>query len=147
MKRRDILKLAALSALLNPLDVFASNRQITTGKLKTLYGSADVRFLGEQSFPVHQTDDCQIKDYLLKVRNPDAPHRDDIFVDTGERQLLSEVVGRFERVMTTVGHGNFGIVSFDETLQYAENYPAIGPFTSSELTFLEKIFHRSAREY
>lgn len=147
VKRRSFLKLAALSALLSPIDLAASTRLITPGKKKTLYGSVAVRYLGEQSFPVHRMDDYKIKDYLLKIRNPDSRHRDDIFIDDGEKQLLHQVVNRFDRLMTTIGHGNFAIVSFDDAIRYAEHYPSIGPFTVSELAFLEKIFYKNARDY
>jgi len=148
MKRRSFLKLAALSALLYPLAAPASIRPlIIPDKKKTVYGPVAVRYLGEQSFPLQLMVDYRIKDYLMKVRNPDAIHREDIYLDPSQVQLLNDVVARFERLMTTIGHGNFSIVGFDEALYYAEQYSNIEPFTVQELEFLDMIFHREATDY
>lgn len=148
VKRRCFLKLAALSALLYPIAAPASIRPlITPTKKKTVYGPVAVRYLGEQSFPVQRMIEYRIKDYLMKVRNPDATHREDIFLAAPETLLLKDVVERFERLMTTIGHGNFAIVGLDDALNYSKQHSKIGPFTAQELAFLEKIFHRKATEY
>lgn len=148
MKRRSFLKLAALSALLYPLAAPASIRPlIIPDKKKTVYGPVAVRYLGEQSFPLQLMVDYRIKDYLMKIRNPDAIHREDIYLDPSQVQLLNDVVARFERLMTTIGHGNFSIVGFDEALYYAEQYSNIEPFTALEREFLDMIFHREATDY
>jgi hypothetical protein len=148
VKRRSFLKLAALSALLYPLAAPASVRPlIIPDKKKTVYGPVAVRYLGEQSFPLQLMVDYRIKDYLMKIRNPDAIHREDIYLDPSQVQLLNDVVARFERLMTTIGHGNFSIVGFDEALYYAEQYSNIEPFTALEREFLDMIFHREATDY
>lgn len=138
----------ALAALLYPIEAPASIRPlITSKKKKTVYGPVAVRYLGEQSFPVQRMVDYRIKDYLMKIRNPDATHREDIYLDPPHLLLLRDVVERFERLMTTIGHGNFSILGFDEALAYAEQHPNIGPFAAQELEFLDMIFHREAAEY
>ncbi|MFW2368790.1 MAG: M15 family metallopeptidase [Desulforhopalus sp.] len=148
MKRRCFLKLAVLSALLYPATTPASIRPlITPTKKKTVYGPVAVRYLGEQSFPVQRMVEYRIKDYLMKIRNPDAIHHEDISLDPVQKELLKDVVERFERLMKTIGHGNFAIIGFDEALSYAKEYPNVQPFTAQEIEFLDMIFHRKATDY
>ena len=148
VKRRCFLKLAALTAVLYPVAAPASIRPlITPSKKKTVYGPVAVRYLGEQSFPVKRMVDYRIKDYLMKIRHPDAIHREDIYLDAAEKLMLNDIVERFERLMTTIGHGNFAIVGFDDALSYAEKHPKIGSFTAKEIAFLEMIFYREATDY
>ena len=94
-----------------------------------------------------ETYDCQIKDYLYKMRNFNVRHQGDICLDHKEFDLLKSCASRFERVQQTVGHGNFYLLSFDETIAVASNYSRVGKFTREELDFLEKIFYFDASHY
>jgi len=91
--------------------------------------------------------DAHIKDYLHKMRNFNVRHQGDICLDRREFDLLKSCVNRFERVQQTVGHGNFYLLSFDETIGIARSYSRVGDFTRAELDFLEKTFYFDASHY
>lgn len=91
--------------------------------------------------------DNYIKDYLHKMRNFDNHHDGDVYLNQTQFQLLKSCLGRFKRVQRTVGHGNFYLLSFDESIKIARNYPRIGRFTRAELDFLEMIFYEDASHY
>jgi D-alanyl-D-alanine carboxypeptidase len=99
--------------------------------------------------PTHRSDyhDSHIKDYLHKMRNFNVHHRGDICLDRRQFQLLKSCVYRFKRVQRTVGHGNFYLLSFDETIIIARSYSRVGRFTRAELDFLEMIFYFDASNY
>jgi len=88
-----------------------------------------------------------IKDYLHKIRNFDAHHPEDVFLDQAQFRLLQSCVARFERLQRTVGHGNFYLLSFDDAIKVSSNYPGVGRFTKEELIFLEMIFYSDATHY
>ena len=88
-----------------------------------------------------------MQDYLLKMRNFDKPHPGDIFVDAGEFPLLQSCAERLGRLELVVGYGFFHLLSFDDVLRYSRNYERVGAFTEPEITFMEKIFYRDARDY
>jgi len=60
---------------------------------------------------------------------------------------LQTVLARFVRVQATVGHANFCLLGFDDSLRIAQGYQGVGAFSSRELQFLDKIFHTDARIY
>jgi hypothetical protein len=91
--------------------------------------------------------DDYIKDYLYRMRNFNAHHDGDIWLNRREFQLLESCVKRFRRVQRTVGHGNFYLLSFDDAIRIARNYQRVGRFSSAELEFLEKIFYLDASHY
>jgi zinc D-Ala-D-Ala carboxypeptidase len=91
--------------------------------------------------------DPSMQEYFLKMRNFDKHHPGDIFVDAGEFPLLQSCAERLGRMELVVGYGFFHLVSFDDALSYGRNYERVGAFTEPEITFMEKIFYRDAREY
>jgi len=74
-------------------------------------------------------------------------YRDDVYVSTEDTPLLHSVVLRLSRVQRLIGHGNYNLVSFDDTLVYAKRYASIGSFTAAELAFIEKMFFTQAEAY
>lgn len=133
MRRRDFLKAVSAGVLLSGVDPFS------------LVSAA-------QSFPqpkgFSQSDfDVQIKDYLHKMQNFDQPHSGDVILDTKQLPLLSTCTSRLKRLQRTVGHGNFHLLSFDDGLAIARNYPKVGNFTREELDFLEEIFYTDSTRY
>jgi len=88
-----------------------------------------------------------IKDYLYKVRNPDIGFTDDVYLDTGEQQLLVSVLQRLERLRAHVGDGNFSTLSFDEAVSVANRQVSVGQFSEQELAFMEMIYGRDAKDY
>ena len=95
----------------------------------------------------HPATDDPLKDYLLKVRNPDIAHADDVILDETERQLLGMVLEKLARLCRCVGNGNFTTLGFDEALVVARRQGSVGEFTTAELAFLEMIYSREARDY
>ena len=91
--------------------------------------------------------DDHVKDYLLKMRSFNKAHKDDIYLDRDEYLLLISSVKRLKRLQETVGHGNFSLLNFDDAIKIASNYSQVGPFTKSELAFLEMIFYQDGAFY
>ncbi|MFQ5526212.1 MAG: M15 family metallopeptidase [Thermoanaerobaculia bacterium] len=84
---------------------------------------------------------------LDKIRDFDRTYDDDHLLDESGFQVLRSTAARVERTQRLVGHGNFNLLSFDQLLSFASNYPEIGEFTAAELAFLDEIFHTDARRY
>lgn len=91
--------------------------------------------------------DNDIKDYLIKIKNFDKPHKDDVIIGRDEYSTLQSVVMRIKRLQAYVGHGNFYLLSFDNGIRMAKNNSKVGAFTSEELKFMEKIFYTDAAIY
>lgn len=147
VKRRSFLKLAALAACLYPVDSPASLRLLTANQEKTVYPSEIVQSSVERIPPKERIPDNGIKDYLIKIRNPDSLHKDDIILDNAGKRLLCDVVHRFQRLYKTIGYGNFAILGYDDAIAFAKNNQPVGDFTEPELVFLEMIFCRDATDY
>jgi len=101
----------------------------------------------EQQQVIEQASDSAVDDYLQKIRNFDADFSNDIYLSETNALLLLPTVRRLERVQSFVGHANFNLLSFEEMLYFARNYPDIGAFEKSELEFMDEIFHADATEY
>jgi hypothetical protein len=65
----------------------------------------------------------------------------------GDSKTLQTVLARFARVQAIVGHGNFCLLGFDDSLRIARGYQRVGEFSGRELAFIEKLFNTDAREY
>jgi len=131
MNRRDFIRIAALAGL--------------GWGLRTPQALAQLACVGPLA-PTSEQDAC-LQAYLLKMRNFDKPHPDDVFVAPGDFQLLYECSERLGRLELIVGYGFFHLLSFDDALTYARNYQRIGEFTKPEIAFMEKTFYRDARIY
>lgn len=134
------MQLATLSILLSPCTSFAQTQHLLLDKKKKIFP------VGKRS--ISQIDeDSQVKDYLIKIRHPDQPHQNDVILGSDYTTPLRNVVLRMRRLCETVGYGNFGILGFDDAVRFARKSPAIEPFSSEELEFLDKIYHKEAQEY
>lgn len=58
--------------------------------------------------------------------------------------VMVSVVQRLHRLQNYVGFGYFNLIGWREAQKFARNYPAIGPFSKDEITFIEQIFHSDA---
>ena len=94
--------------------------------------------------PVPELD---LNQYLAKMHDFEASHREDIFVPTDQFNTLIATFERLDRVQTQVGHGNFNVLSFDDALLYGRNYSKIGAFEKPEIAFIESIFAANALDY
>lgn len=131
MNRRDFIRIATAAGLglgLNAPRALAQLAQLNSVPSGTEY-------------------DASMQEYLLKMRNFDKHHPGDVFVDAGEFPLLQSCAERLGRMELVVGYGFFHLLSFDDALRYGRNYERVGAFTEAEITFMEKIFYRDAREY
>ena len=133
MKRRDFIKAVTAGVILSGVDPFPL---VFANQLLPQSQS-----LSQSSF------DSYIKDYLHKMQNFDQPHQEDIFIEKELLPVLRSCVSRLKRLEQTVGHGNFYLLSFDDALRIARNYPEVGEFTKTELDFLEKIFYTDSSLY
>lgn len=146
MNRRNFFKLTALAAFAYPLDVLGVVHLTSSDKKKIFdenVSPAEVQL----TVPAQKVSDDKIKDYLTKIRHPDLPHPDDVYLSDNSQILLTEVVARLQRLYKNIGYGNFGVVGFDKAVHFARNYSAVGKFTAEELDFLEMIYYRNAGDY
>ena len=131
MKRRDFIRISSLAGLawgLSAPQALARRAHLSSGSSRPGY-------------------DENMQDYLLKMRNFDRPHPDDVFVDAADADLLQSCAARLGRLELVVGYGFFHLLSLDDALRYSRNYSRIGSFTDPEIAFMEKIFYRDARQY
>ena len=146
MDRRNFFKLAVLGACVYPLDASGVLHLIPANKKKK-YAYKINPTTTQLRVPVQKVSDDKIKDYLSKIRHPDLPHRDDVYLNDNEQVLLAQVVSRLQRLYKNIGYGNFGVVGFDETVRFARDYSVVGKFTAEELDFIEMIYYRNANDY
>jgi D-alanyl-D-alanine carboxypeptidase len=103
--------------------------------------------LKSQEVVIEQLPNETLDQYLEKIRNFDADYPTDIFLSEANHKLLLPTLARLDRVQNFVGHANFNLIGFEETLYFARNYEAIGKFEPAELAFMEEIFHADAKAY
>lgn len=103
--------------------------------------------LKSQEVVIEQLPNETLDQYLEKIRNFDADYPTDIFLSEANHKLLLPTLARLDRVQNFVGHANFNLIGFEETLYFARNYYAIGKFEPAELAFMEEIFHADAKAY
>lgn len=96
---------------------------------------------------IEQLPNETLDQYLAKIRNFDANHGTDIYLNETNAKLLLPTLARLERVQNFVGHANFNLLGFDEMLYFARNYATIGKFEPAELAFLDEIFNADATKY
>lgn len=88
-----------------------------------------------------------LQQQIDKVRNFENEFVDDVYLPSAEIPLMHSVLLRLKKVEQTIGHGNYNVISFDETLKQARYQLGIGRFTREELDFIDKVFNTEAREY
>lgn len=71
----------------------------------------------------------------------------DVNLHLNDLKTLYSLDARLKRLRRYVGYANFNIISLDEALYYARNYPAIGEFTKLELALIEKLFYSEPNKY
>ena len=65
----------------------------------------------------------------------------DIWIKNEHKAVFESVIQKLDKVEHTVGYANFNLISFDETLKIAKNFPKIGAFTPAEIAYMEEIFY------
>jgi len=133
MRRRDFLKAVSAGVILGSFEPFS-------------IVSATQLFSSSKGFS-RSAFDGSIKDYIHKMQNFDQLHPGDVCLERELLLVLHACVSRLKRLQRTVGHGNFHLLSFDDGLAIARNYPQVGKFSREELDFLEKIFYTESAKY
>ncbi len=146
MNRRNFFKLVVLAACAYPLDVSGVVHFISAKKKKKFAYKTNP-IAAQLTVPAQKVSDDKVKDYLTKIRHPDSPHADDVYLNDNEQVLLAQVVSRLQRLYRNIGYGNFGVVGFDEAVRFAQNYSVVGRFSAEELDFVEMIYYRNASVY
>jgi hypothetical protein len=114
--------------------------------LKTLAPDR-LAYLAELQHREEPVPELSLNQYLAKMQDFEASHREDIFVPTAQFDTLVATFKRLDRVQSLVGHGNFNVLSFDDALNYSRRHSAIGAFEKSETKFIESIFATNALDY
>lgn len=115
-----------------------------------LYGSAPTAFAGAFLNPPSESNpasDESANTYLIKMRDFNQPHPDDIYLDAEDFKILKISLQRLKRIHRTVGYGNFHLVGLDDALKIARSYSRVGRFSNTELKFLERLFYEDASLY
>ncbi|MCP4334010.1 MAG: peptidase M15 [Gammaproteobacteria bacterium] len=69
----------------------------------------------------------------------------DVILSPTQRIAFDSALARLRRLQNYVGHGNFNIVGWDQSLKLARARDAIGTFTRSELDLIEELFFTDAK--
>lgn len=85
--------------------------------------------------------------YFRKMAKFDDPHSADVLAGDDDFRMLQLTLRRINRVQSTVGYGNFNLLSFDKMLKVAKQHTSVENFTKVELHFLEKLFYVDASRY
>ena len=69
----------------------------------------------------------------------------DIIASAVQKRSINSVLARLRRLQSYVGHGNFNIIGWDQSLKIARSQEGIGAFTRVELDLIEEIFATNAQ--
>ncbi len=84
--------------------------------------------------------DSHVVDNLIVQPGYSKPKSADLILGDQEFASLQAALDRLRRLQSFVGYANFNVISWDQSLKFARNYPGIGTFEKSELDFIEQIF-------
>lgn len=71
----------------------------------------------------------------------------DIWLKDDQKAVFESVIKKLDMVERTVGYAKFNLISFDETLKIAKNYPKISAFTPAEIAYIEEVFYTDPAIY
>ncbi|MCP4766194.1 MAG: peptidase M15 [Gammaproteobacteria bacterium] len=69
----------------------------------------------------------------------------DVILSPAQRIAFDSALARLRRLQKYVGHGNFNIIGWDQSLKIARSRDALGAFTHSELELIEELFFTDAK--
>ena len=79
--------------------------------------------------------------FLGSMVHADEIKHPDIWLKEDQKAIFASVVKKLDLVEHTVGYARFNLISFDEMLKIAKNFPRIGAFTPAELAYIEEVFY------
>ena len=68
----------------------------------------------------------------------------DVVLSPAQRIAFDSALARLRRLQSNVGHGNFNIIGWDQSLKIARRRDEIGAFGHSELELIEELFFTNA---
>jgi hypothetical protein len=87
--------------------------------------------------------DIMILDQIAsKPANPAPPP--DVLLSPAQRIIFDSALARLRRLQNYVGHGNFNIIGWDQSLMFARKRDSIGAFGQKELEMIEELFFTNA---
>lgn len=75
------------------------------------------------------------------IAQADELKHPDIWLTDEQKPVFNSVMKKLDMVEHTVGYAKFNLISFDETLKIANNFPKIGAFTPAEIAYIEEVFY------
>ncbi|MBC8412220.1 MAG: D-alanyl-D-alanine carboxypeptidase family protein [Nitrospira sp.] len=145
MNRRDFLRISALTLLSSAISPEAFASRFSPEDYDDYI--RDFLLPLEVASSLQGQDLTKNKDYIQKMRNFNAPHKNDLILSDNDLQTFQATLHRIRKVQKIMGNGHFQKVGLDQAIRAGNNYSKIGSFTKKELEFMEKIFYRDAREY
>jgi len=68
----------------------------------------------------------------------------DVVLSPAQRLTFDSALARLRRLQRYVGHGNFNVIGWDQSLKLARRRDAIGAFGQNELELIEELFFTNA---
>jgi D-alanyl-D-alanine carboxypeptidase len=68
----------------------------------------------------------------------------DVILSGPQRVAFDSALARLRRLQNYVGHGNFNVIGWNQSLKLARNHDSIGAFSRNELDLLEELFFTDA---
>ena len=93
----------------------------------------------------HHPDEFVLDQIAQKAPAKSVAPPPDIIASATQRQIISSARLRLRRLQSYVGHGNFNIISWDQSLKIAASKSQIGAFTRAELDLIEELFSTDAQ--
>jgi len=87
--------------------------------------------------------DIMILDQIASTPVSPAPPPD-VLLSPAQRITFDSALARLRRLQNYVGHGNFNIIGWDESLMFARKRDSIGAFGRKELELIEELFFTNA---
>jgi D-alanyl-D-alanine carboxypeptidase len=87
--------------------------------------------------------DIMILDQIASTPVSPAPPPD-VLLSPAQRITFDSALARLRRLQNYVGHGNFNIIGWDESLMFARKRDSIGAFGHKELELIEELFFTNA---
>lgn len=131
-----------------PVSAPSQHKESTTDLLNAPLGYEDPLVTGNYSAPVAglHPDNFIADNIAVPAARLTVPPRRDIIASAAQKSTIGSVLARLRRLQGYVGHGNFNLIGWDQSLKIARNHEQVGAFTVAELDLIEEIFSTNAQE-
>jgi len=120
----------------------------TAGPFDAPLGYEDPLVTGNYSAPITDLhpDNFIADNIAVSTARINAPAHPDIIASAAQKRTINSVLARLQRLQGYVGHGNFNLIGWDQSLKIARDHEQVGAFTTAELNLIEEIFFTNAQE-